>query len=630
MPRRIFWLLPLFAAALAPARDKPQNWLEGSSPHFIVVSNSGEKQVRHVAGQFERMRLVFHAAFPNLQVDPGSPIVVLAIKDEKDFRALEPQDYLGKGKLQLGGLFLRAPDKNYVLMRLDAGGEHPYAVVYHEYTHLLSGKAEEWLPLWLNEGLAEFFQNTEIRDSEVLLGEPSAENIQLLRESRLLPLPTLFTVDHTSPYYHEENKGSIFYAESWALTHYLEIKDYQDKTNRLADYATLVSQKVDAVTAATRSFGDLSQFQKSLEKYVEQGSFRYFKMPSPTQVDESAFQVRALPEIQADAVRADFLACNNRVADARSLLDEILHQDPNNVSAHQTMGFLAFRDEKVDEARKWYGEAVKLDSQSYLAHYYFAAMSMQAGSLSSAEEAQVESSLRTAIKLSPTFAPSYDGLAVFYGMRRRNLEEAHMLCLQAVQLDPANFGYRMDLANVLLATERGRDAVTVIRNAMNLAKSPAEMARAQMSLDQAQRYQEYQAARESRQANNQDAGQEMPTPTVTTQSKEETGPSNSGSPVFLHREEAPPSGPHHFVTGTIKGVRCSTSSVMDFDLAAAGQVIGLHSGNYFKIQFTAFNFTPTGDMKPCTQLEGMHAKVEYVEPSDKAARGWIVGVELRK
>ena len=32
------------------------------------------------------------------------------------------------GQLKLGGLFLRASDKNYVLMRVDAEGEHPYSV----------------------------------------------------------------------------------------------------------------------------------------------------------------------------------------------------------------------------------------------------------------------------------------------------------------------------------------------------------------------------------------------------------------------------------------------------------------------------------------------------------------------
>jgi hypothetical protein len=182
-------LLLLFAAALAPARDKPENWIQVASPHFVVVTNSNEKQGRHVADQFERMRSVFHVAFPHLQIDPGSPIVVLAIKDEKDFKELEPQGYLAKGSLKLGGLFLRAPDKNYVLMRIDAEGEHPYAVVYHEYTHLLVTKAAEWMPLWMNEGLAEFYQNTEIHEKDVSLGEPSTENILLLRQNRLLPLP---------------------------------------------------------------------------------------------------------------------------------------------------------------------------------------------------------------------------------------------------------------------------------------------------------------------------------------------------------------------------------------------------------------------------------------------------------
>lgn len=49
------------------------------------------------------MRSVFHLAFPKLQIDPGTPIIVLAIRDEKDFKALEPEAYLAKGSLKLGG-----------------------------------------------------------------------------------------------------------------------------------------------------------------------------------------------------------------------------------------------------------------------------------------------------------------------------------------------------------------------------------------------------------------------------------------------------------------------------------------------------------------------------------------------
>ncbi|HEY6336949.1 MAG TPA: hypothetical protein VIW68_00505, partial [Candidatus Sulfotelmatobacter sp.] len=93
--------LLLFVALLsttgALARDKEENWVQVRSPHFVVVTNSNEKQARRVADQFERMRSVFQKFFPHLQIDPGAPIIVLVIKDEKDFRLLEPAAYLAKG-----------------------------------------------------------------------------------------------------------------------------------------------------------------------------------------------------------------------------------------------------------------------------------------------------------------------------------------------------------------------------------------------------------------------------------------------------------------------------------------------------------------------------------------------------
>src|SRR4029077_6684201 len=95
-------------------RPRPRQGREQvTSPHFIVAPNASEKHRRPIADQFERLRSVFHAAFPKLEVGPGVPIVVLAVKDEKDFRGLEPEEYLAKGSLKLGGLFLLGPDKNY-------------------------------------------------------------------------------------------------------------------------------------------------------------------------------------------------------------------------------------------------------------------------------------------------------------------------------------------------------------------------------------------------------------------------------------------------------------------------------------------------------------------------------------
>ena len=613
-------LLLMLTAALSPARDKGETWTEVRSPHFIVVTNSNEKQGRRVADQFERMRSLFHAAFPKLQVDPGSPIIVLAIKDEKDFRALEPPAYLAKGSLKLGGLFLRAPDKNYVLMRLDAEGEHPYSVVYHEYTHLLLSKAADSMPLWMNEGLAEFYENTQIHEKEASIGEPSGENLALLRQNRLLPLATLFTVDDKSPYYHEENKGSIFYAESWALTHYLLIKDRQDKTERLKQYSDFLTQKIDPVTAATRAFGDLKELQSALESYVQRGTFNYVKMITTTEVDDSAFTVQALAAVQWDALRADFLAYNNRTAEARPLLDHVLQEDPNNVSAQETMGYLEFRQGHVEEARKCYAQAVQHDSQNFLAHYYFAAMTMN-GSLAATDATQVESSLRTAIKLNPSFAPAYDMLAVFLGMRNRNLDEARMMALTAVSLDPANVGYRVNVANVLMAMGEHQNAVVVLRAAAKLAKTPQESQSVDTILMRAQEYAEDQD-------HDQEQARTQNRQSAPAQAQEQI-PSSTDPQQLVHRKEFVPGGPHRFVVGVLSSVHC-TDPNLDLTVTSGAKKLTLRTDNYYKIQFTALNFQPSSDLKPCSDLENRPAKVEYVESADKTDVPHLIAIELHK
>ena len=58
-------MLFLFSS-LAPARDRVENWIEVTSPHFVVATNSSEKQARRMADQFERMRSVFQKLFPKL------------------------------------------------------------------------------------------------------------------------------------------------------------------------------------------------------------------------------------------------------------------------------------------------------------------------------------------------------------------------------------------------------------------------------------------------------------------------------------------------------------------------------------------------------------------------------------
>jgi tetratricopeptide (TPR) repeat protein len=622
IPRYVALALLLTTGLPALARDKQENWIQVTSPHFVVATDGSDKQGRQVADQFERMRSVFHTALPKLNMDSGGPIIVIAVKGEKDFRTLEPEDYLSKGSLKLGGLFLRTADKNYVLMRLDAEGDHPYAVIYHEYTHFLFGRGSTSMPLWLNEGLAEFYQNTEIREKEALLGEPSADDVLWLRQNRLLPLETLLAVDQKSPYYHEEKKGSIFYAESWALTHFIYITDFPQNAHRLNDYLALVAQNVDPVTAATRVFGDLKQLQSQLEHYVQQSSFHYIPpIKTTSEMDESAFRLQALSPGGSEALRADFLAYEGRIKDSQALLDHVLGEDSKNVPALETRGYIAFRQGHLEEAKKWYGEAVQLDSQSYLAHYYFAAMSINSGGGPSQPD-QVESSLRTAIKLNPSYAPAYDMLAAFLGMQNKNLDEARMMALTAISLDPGNIRYRINVANLLLTMEKSQDAVQVLGVAVKLAKTEEET---QMAVDALTRAQEY-ADEHAKFAESQRQYAAEPDDDANENLSEKP---DGAIPTLERPPEFVPKGPHRFAVGVLKSVTCENPS-LDLTVSSKGKDLPLHVDNYYKIPFSALGFEPSEELNPCTDLENKPAKVEYVESANPSVAAQIISVELHK
>ena len=247
----VFSALLLFLACECRAADKPETWTEVRSPHFVVVTVAGEKQGRQVAEQFEQIRAVFKSVFPGARIDPGQPIIILAVKDEKGLKALLPEFWETKGHTHPAGLFQRGPEKNYVALRLDVQGDNPYHVIYHEYFHLLESLNWEGVPTWLNEGMADFYGNTSIHGKEARLGLPDEYQSQVVKQNKLIPLEQLFAADQNSPYYNEANKTSMFYAESWALTHYLMLGDRGAHSKLILDFLTLLHNGVPEIGRAS-------------------------------------------------------------------------------------------------------------------------------------------------------------------------------------------------------------------------------------------------------------------------------------------------------------------------------------------------------------------------------------------
>ncbi len=309
----------------------------------------------------------------------------------------------------------------------------------------------------MSEGLAEFYGNTQIGDSEVGMGRPDPELIAELRQGGLMPLDALFKVDHNSPYYNEQNKISVFYAESWALTHYLMVGDKSAHRKTLQAYVNAMTKGATEEQAAAQTFGDLKQLQAALFAYIQSAAFYYIKAPPPPEIAAGDLQVRELSEAEMDAYRGGFAAVRGRTQDAIPILEQAVKLDPKLALGYQYLGFAEYQDKKPAEALADFTRAIELNPKNAMTRFLRAYLaSTQGGAVG--DDAQMEEDLRAAIAMSPEFAPPYGVLAMYVANQGTDLPEALKLAQKAQALEPGNAVYQIDLASVLARMNRFQEA----------------------------------------------------------------------------------------------------------------------------------------------------------------------------
>src|SRR5579864_6885482 len=320
-------LLPFSGAR--GASDPNQGWVEVRSPHFVVSSNAGEKEARRIADQFEQIRALFHAAFPNLRVDPAQPVLILAAKNENTMKLLLPEVWEVKGGVHPAGLYQQGEDKHYVILQLDSPGDNPFHALYHEYTHALLHLNFSSLPLWLDEGLAEFYGNSRLGDKESRVGTFDEAHLYILGRNKLLPIETLLNVENSSPYYNEANRASVFYAESWALVHYLMVDADALQKQLLKNFFAAWDKGGNQIEAAQQAFGDLKRFGQVIEGYSRQSSFRVAMFKNGQQAGDKNYLARNLSRGEVLALRGDFETHRNKLEQAKPLLEQAVQEEPN-------------------------------------------------------------------------------------------------------------------------------------------------------------------------------------------------------------------------------------------------------------------------------------------------------------
>jgi hypothetical protein len=88
-------------------------------------------------------------------------------------------------------------------------------------------------------------------------------------------------------------------------------------------------------------------------------------------------------------------------------------------------------------------------------------------------------------------------------------------------------------------------------------------------------------------------------------------------------------GRRDMADGQIKSVTCK-GRAMDMTFDDSDEILYLHADNYFKVDFSAINYTPSGTMNPCKTAKGMYARVYYYHIKGHPRQGGLISVQFRK
>ncbi|MEM9294042.1 MAG: hypothetical protein AAGD01_20360 [Acidobacteriota bacterium] len=417
---------PSPALAQAPEDDP---WVRVDTPHFTLFCQVQEEieleRALVLAEDLEALHAVLQGFMGDLAVRSTGPTLIYVYRDSESFQPVQRQ--VKRDSTGIVGFFLSAGHAQYVAVDGDSRRD-VRRVIYHEYIHHFVKHHLPGMPLWFNEGLAEYYSTFRLVRGEeggavAQLGTPPTSLRRWLERSSLEPLAEILAANRGSHYYSDSDHRGAFYSQSWLLVHYL-LNGAQvspealgrrsgdgDRGQQLVDYLARVADGEDASAAFEKAFRGVTY--RMLERELE----AYLLLPALPLLE---VEVRAAPVADLDsAVSLSAARIRARLGDlwtrlpgagsretARRLLQEGYELNSEDPLVHRGLGYLELRAGNYLDALRWLqasvaresrdGETYELLGEAHLARALEARRALHPGAAEN-EKAVVERSVEKAL-----------------------------------------------------------------------------------------------------------------------------------------------------------------------------------------------------------------------------------------
>jgi tetratricopeptide (TPR) repeat protein len=382
--RRLAALVALSALPL------PAAWTRLSTPHFEMYTNAGERPGRAL---LERLELVRHA-FHNVSRTSALPLPVRVFyfgsqSEFREFRIAENASAYS----QMG------PDRDYIV--LYAGPEAGRAAA-HEYVHLFLNHSSARLPRWLEEGLAEFYSTIEVSGTHLYVGRVISNHVQTLASRGWIEPRAFASAEHQTREYTERDRSGVFYAQSWALVHMLNVAP--PWRGSLGRFAELLAEARPVDEAFQAAFGKgLETVLGDLRGYISQRRFGVLDLQLETAGQASVPETRVLTQMEVDVARVDLLLRISRPEQAQELIRKLARTQAGSPEVEFALGSIALNRRNPQAAKRHFARAIELGTTRAEVFFEYALLLRDSG----AAETEVTRHLLRAVELNAAFAEAH-------------------------------------------------------------------------------------------------------------------------------------------------------------------------------------------------------------------------------
>ena len=573
-------------------------WLNVRSKNFNLIGNASEKEIKKAATKLEQFRETFRQVFKTTNLTSPIPTNVIVFKSNSYYKAFKPIRADGKVDNFIAGFFQPGEDVNYITLSMDGDDAEVFGTVFHEYVHsiLNTNFTSSDIPPWFNEGLAEYYQTFEIEDDQkVKLGLPQSGHLAFLQQNDLIPLKTLFGVTSYGLLQMQPRPRNLFYAESWALIHYLT---QSGKADGLGKFLAALANGTDAELAFRNAFQiGYAEMEKDLRKYVGKATYQYNQITFKNKLlFDTGMVVTPMDEAETNAYLGDLLYHTNRAEDAEPYLAKALAVRPDSPMANMAMGMVRFKAKKYDDARQFLEKAVTEENKNHYAYYRFAYVLLRgksddsetSGELTEETATRIAKLLKRSIELDPKFFPSYDLLAFTSLISGVGNDDAAAIVAQGLKLKPDDAAMTLRLAELYVRINKIDEAETLAGKVALTADDPQLKSRAESIVGYAGRRKDAEKKVESYSSSTSGGRTSVPQLIRRTISPEEEKKINEKMLIRSINGEFKPLPEGNFrVLGRIEKIACVGGKI-SYKVNAGSEVLMLTSKDFQGLELMTY------------------------------------------